>query len=131
MKSLSCQPISSVSRHAITPIWDHGGTPPNPNTAVDAPKNGRRTYVHTEGKSPHSAGLCPLSGLLPKKEERKERRKEGRKKGKKEGRKEGRKEERKKGRKEGRKESLDYLLLSLNSTSNDKQSERVRIGKKI
>ena len=55
----------------------------------------------------------------------------GRKEGKKEGKKEGRKEERKKGRKEGRKESLDCLLLSLNSTSNDKQSENVRIGKKI
>ena len=43
--SLSCRPISSVSRHTISPIWDQWGPPPGPKTARDAPKNATFSLV--------------------------------------------------------------------------------------
>ena len=43
--SLSCRPISSVSSHTKSPIWDHGGPPSSLKMARDAPKNATFSLV--------------------------------------------------------------------------------------
>ena len=51
-----------------------------PQAWLDGPEGGGQTDVRTDGKSPHSTGLRPLSGPLPKKR-KKERKKEKGKRG--------------------------------------------------
>ena len=46
--TMSSRPISTMSRHTISPICDHGGPPHSPKTAKNTPQTNRFSFLHLQ-----------------------------------------------------------------------------------